>query len=159
MESSRDVVIRALRTARSASDLLDFQTHQCYDTAFMQLATAIIAEAEIIMAHSQIEEVKNNARGLQKVAEEIRSLYPSGMGNNIVLMSSVQESLIESPSPEVVGDVVKALDLYTQAIWILRSVLLSKLPNLLLWLIVGWDLATQRSPSVVRYFQWPWRWS
>lgn len=144
------MVIRALRAARdAATGLLDVQKHQCYDKAFLQLATDLIAEAEIILAHSQAEDMKKVVRRFQKGVEAVRSDYPSKIGAIIVWMYSDEDIIAEDTPLEV----ATMLDLYTRALRVLRYVLLSNLPDSIPWLTICWLLATQSSFSVTHYFQ------
>lgn len=126
MENNRAIVIHALRAAReSAAELLDVQQHQCYDRAFLQLATHLIAEAEIIIAHCQDESTKARVRRLQKGLEETRSGYPSSIGAIMVCMSSDEDSIPENLPLEV----ARLLDVYRMTLKILRYILLSNVLN------------------------------
>ncbi|KAJ2976445.1 hypothetical protein NQ176_g4947 [Zarea fungicola] len=112
------MVIRALRAARdAATGLLDVQKHQCYDKAFLQLATDLIAEAEIILAHSQAEDMKKVVRRFQKGVEAVRSDYPSKIGAIIVWMYSDEDIIAEDTPLEV----ATMLDLYTRALRVLSD--------------------------------------
>ena len=128
MESDRVIVIRALRAARGvAAEHLDVRKHPCYDRAFLQLATNLIAEAEIIIAHCQTEDkdLKELVRRFQKKVEEIRSDYPLNTGATIVWMSSDEDSIPENPPLEV----ARLLNLYTKTLQDLRYYLLSNLTS------------------------------
>lgn len=127
MESNRVTVIRELRAARGlAAELLDVREHQCYDKAFLQLATHLIAEAEIVIAHCQVENegFKETVRVVQKEVEKVRRNYPSNMGAMIVYMSSHEDSIAENPPLAI----ARVLNLYTTTLQILRC-LLSNLTN------------------------------
>ncbi|KAJ2984019.1 hypothetical protein NQ176_g272 [Zarea fungicola] len=118
MENNRAIVIHALRAAReSAAELLDVQQHQCYDRAFLQLATHLIAEAEIIIAHCQDESTKARVRRLQKGLEETRSGYPSSIGAIMVWMSADEDSIPENLPLEV----ARLLDVYRKTLKILSD--------------------------------------
>ncbi|KAJ3498206.1 hypothetical protein NLG97_g1307 [Lecanicillium saksenae] len=118
MESNRDIVIRALRAASAAANsLLDVRKYQSPDRAFLQLATQLIAEAEIIIAHCQWQDVRKKIEGLQKDVEEVRSNYPSDIGAIIFELSLNEEDIVENPPPTV----AMLLDLYTRIVRILRN--------------------------------------
>lgn len=120
MTSNRDLFTSALRAARdAASETLDLQRHQCYDRALLQLTTDIIAEAEIIIAHTNDEEVKDQVKQSQAAAETVRRHYWTETGSALALMFFIEDRVGDDELPET----IKALEIYTELLRRLRYVL------------------------------------